>query len=102
MDGDRNQVQLQLGDLAVHQQQRTGLIVPAGTADASSWLAGGWLAGCTYIQNPFFALLSLDLFGSWSCAGFDFYDELLLTTTSHGHIVHLSQPKSCAFAFRQQ
>ena len=33
-----------------------------------------------YIQNPFFGLLSLDIFGSWSCAGFDFYDELLITT----------------------
>jgi hypothetical protein len=33
-----------------------------------------------YIQNPFFSLLSLDIFGSWTCAGFDFYDELLVTT----------------------
>ena len=33
-----------------------------------------------YIQNPFFALLSLDIFGSWTCAGYDFYDELLITT----------------------
>jgi hypothetical protein len=33
-----------------------------------------------YIQNPFFGLLSLDIFGSWTCAGFDFYDELLITT----------------------
>ena len=43
--------------------------------------SGGYPASYTaYIQNPFFALVSLDLFGSWSCAGFDFYDELLLTT----------------------
>jgi hypothetical protein len=43
--------------------------------------SGGYpVSYTTYIQNPFFALLSLDLFGSWSCAGFDFYDELLLTT----------------------
>jgi len=42
---------------------------------------GGYPESYTaYIQNPFFALLSLDIFGSWSCAGFDFYDELLITT----------------------
>jgi hypothetical protein len=43
--------------------------------------SGGYPESYTkYIGNPFFALLSLDIFGSWSCAGYDFYDELLITT----------------------
>jgi hypothetical protein len=43
--------------------------------------SGGYPDSYTaYIRNPFFGVLSLDVLGNWSCAGFDFYDKLLLTT----------------------